>query len=510
MSEIRLKHKIEVSDSIKRIHQIFKNNGFKLYLVGGAVRDTLTNRRPKDFDLATDATPNKVKELLNEYQTIESGEQFAVVNVVTPDDTYEIVAFREDFGKGRRPDEVKFSTIEKDVRRRDLTMNALFYDLDTNEIVDLVGGIEDIKNGVVKTVGKAEDRFDEDKLRIIRALRFAARVGSDIDEDIKNAIKKDKSIISGDGKPLAQERIHDEFVKGIKQARSPKHFIELMKEHEILPWVFHNLNTDGNVVNSKIPSVSVASLLKDETNQNLIKILVGELKFTKIMTKQIVFLIDFLRNGSPDTAFKFKERVEGVRLDGSVISQFGTMNGMDKRFVKTFNKYQITTEGSDLAKQGFRGKELGVEKERLETEKFKQMMGISTISYSAVVLDDNSHNQLITLLHTMFQGLEEWEEYAHHMTITLGPLPLEQKNLIGQQIDLSVTHVGYTQHVIGVKVESPIDTTNKTPHITLAVNTRGGGKPKMTNDITSWDSLLTLGEKPFIVSGVVQEIPLEQ
>tara|TARA_R110002126_G_scaffold195241_1_gene343191 strand:+ start:355 stop:774 length:420 start_codon:yes stop_codon:yes gene_type:complete len=101
-SEVRVKSEIKIPKSIHRIHEIFKKEGFKLYLVGGAIRDTLTGRHPKDFDLATDATPNKVKKMLPMYPTIESGEQFAVVNVVTDDDTYEIATFREDISYGKK------------------------------------------------------------------------------------------------------------------------------------------------------------------------------------------------------------------------------------------------------------------------------------------------------------------------------------------------------------------------------------------------------------------------
>jgi tRNA nucleotidyltransferase/poly(A) polymerase len=497
--EIRVKMDIETPKSIDKIHNIFKENGFKLFLVGGAVRDTLMGRKPKDFDLATDAVPDKVKELLPMYQTIESGEQFAVVNVVTEDDTYEIATFREDIGKGRRPDEVKFSTIDKDVLRRDLTINALFYDLDTGEVVDLVGGIEDLENGVVRTVGNAEDRFDEDKLRIMRSMRFAARVGSDVDEGIDRAIKKDNSIISGDGKPLAQERIQDEFVKGIKQAKSTIHFIELLRKYDLMKWVFHDLKTDGETVNSKIPVIVIASILRNEPDtNNLEKKLVNRLKFTKSQGKQVKFLIDFFRNGEPNTAFEFKVRMDGVHLDSGTVSNFGRLMGMDTNFIKHFIKYQITTDGGELARQGFRGKELGKEKERIETEKFKEMMGKSTISYSGVILDSESTNKLVSLLGDF--DIEGWRVYAHHMTVNLGPIPHNKRGLIGQDFDLTVTDIGSNDNVIAVKVDTPLETSNKVPHITLAVSPNG--KPRMSNDITNWVSVT-----PFKVSGTLEEIP---
>jgi tRNA nucleotidyltransferase/poly(A) polymerase len=495
---VRVKKEIPVPKSIHRIHEIFNKNGFKLFLVGGAVRDTLMGRHPKDFDLATDATPDKIKELLPMYPTIESGEQFGVINVVTDDDTFELATFREDIGKGRRPDEVKFSTIDKDVLRRDLTINALFYDLDTNEIIDLVGGISDLENGIIKTVGEASERFDEDKLRILRALRFAARVGSDVDEGIDKAIKNDHTTISGDGKALAQERIQDEFVKGIKQAKSSKHFVEMVKKYGLFKWVFHDMDTSGEIINSRSPITVVASILRNETGE-IDKKLTGRLKFSKLQGKQIKFLVDFFRNGTPDTAYQHKVRIKTLGIDTSILHGFGKVMGMDMSFIKAFNKYEITVDGGELVKQGFKGKALGDEKERVETEKFKFHMGKSTINFSAIVLDDESHNRLITLLHEFFEDLEGWTKFAHHMTVNLGPLPMKLTGLRGQDFNITVTHIGHDKDVVAVKIDTSFDV-RQTPHITLATSPKG--RPEMSSRINNWVPVT-----PFIVKGILEEIP---
>jgi tRNA nucleotidyltransferase (CCA-adding enzyme) len=119
---IRVKQVITVPNSINKIHDIFKKHGFKLFLVGGSVRDTLMGRRPKDFDLSTDATPDKIKELLSMYSTIESGEQFGVVNVVTEDDTYEIATFREDVSYGDKD----LETFLRFLKNRDVDKYKLF------------------------------------------------------------------------------------------------------------------------------------------------------------------------------------------------------------------------------------------------------------------------------------------------------------------------------------------------------------------------------------------------
>ena len=167
LTEAKNSLKMNVPSDILDLHKLFKKNGKELFIVGGAVRDALLGKKPKDFDLATDAFPAEVIEIVTNagYTTTgEVGHQFGVVIVNVPSDPagVEVATFREDIGKGRRPDAVEYSTIDKDVLRRDLTINALLYDMGTEEVVDLVGGLEDIKNSKIRTVGVAADRFAED------------------------------------------------------------------------------------------------------------------------------------------------------------------------------------------------------------------------------------------------------------------------------------------------------------------------------------------------------------
>lgn len=178
--EDRIKTDIPVPEDIKKIKDIFVKNGHKLFVVGGAVRDALLGKTPKDWDLATDAVPDKVEAMMKGagLRTLPTGKAFGVINVFTDDDEFEIATFRGDgeYTDNRRPDSVTFTDIETDAKRRDLTCNALYYDIDTNEVVDLVGGVEDIKNGVVRTVGNPADRFKEDPIRIMRFIRFLSKI----------------------------------------------------------------------------------------------------------------------------------------------------------------------------------------------------------------------------------------------------------------------------------------------------------------------------------------------
>jgi tRNA nucleotidyltransferase/poly(A) polymerase len=176
-TEQRIKFDLVIPEDIKLIQSVFKENGFKLFVVGGAVRDALLGIEPKDFDLATDAVPDKVEEMMKAagLNTIGTGKAFGVINVFTSDGEYEIATFREDTTKGRNPEVKLGATIESDAARRDLRINALYYDLDTNEIIDLVGGVDDLKNGEINMVGNAQERFEEDPLRILRFFRFFSR-----------------------------------------------------------------------------------------------------------------------------------------------------------------------------------------------------------------------------------------------------------------------------------------------------------------------------------------------
>lgn len=508
---IRKELKMELPNSILRMNRIFKENGHELYVVGGAVRDLLVGNEPKDFDLATDATPDKVKSMLRMYRTIDMGEQFAIVNVVTEDGQYEIATFRKDIGKGRRPDSVEFTSIDQDVLRRDLTINALFYDIDKGEVVDLVGGIGDLEKNVVRTVGSASERFDEDKLRILRAFRFAARVGSELDEDIKNAIKIDKTPVSGNGLSLSQERIRDEFLKGIKQAQSVGYFTQLITNYNLWDWIFGRLVvTTEPLIETKDPIVLIAFLLRSNDSTLVERMLVNNLKYTTEEAREIAFLIKFYQSVS-GSHYKLRERFDTIKMKDNTLKLFGQFMELSNKLIDSFLRYRITTSGDELMKLGFKGKEIGMEKDRIEKEKFQKIISKSKrkVAYSGIALTNKSKTEMMNYIFNnaltpeLKKGLKkgDWEVLGHHMTINMGPLKEEYRPLLGQSFDLLVTHVGHTDKVLAVKVETQFTTKNKDPHITIAVNRKEGGKPVMANEIKSWVPVF-----PFEVEGKLEEI----
>lgn len=193
----------------KEILRILNENGYEAYLVGGAVRDILLGGTPSDIDITTNATPEEVMKLFP--KVYPTGIKFGTVTVKMGKEEYEITTYRVD-GKyldGRRPNTVYFGkTIKDDLSRRDFTVNAMAMDAD-GKIIDMFGGQDDIKRGIIRAVGNPSERFSEDALRILRAFRFSARYGFDIEAETFKAIKETKEGL----KLISSERIRNEICK---------------------------------------------------------------------------------------------------------------------------------------------------------------------------------------------------------------------------------------------------------------------------------------------------------
>jgi poly(A) polymerase len=218
------------------IVQTLRQHGFQAYLVGGCVRDLLLQLEPKDYDVVTDATPEQVMRIFPE--TYAVGVQFGVVLVPVPDaaevsaevppkvQAVEVASFRSDIGysDGRHPDEVRFShDPREDVARRDFTINGMLLDPVTGDVLDFVGGRDDLKAGIVRTIGDPEQRFAEDKLRMLRAIRFAARFEYDIEPATFVAIRKLASQID----VVSRERVRDELTRMLTEGHARRAFLLL-------------------------------------------------------------------------------------------------------------------------------------------------------------------------------------------------------------------------------------------------------------------------------------------
>jgi poly(A) polymerase len=183
--------------------------GYVAYFAGGCVRDMVRGVEPHDYDIATTATPDEVQKLFS--RTVPVGAQFGVVLVLEDGHQFEVATFRNDdaYVDGRRPTSVRYGSPEDDAQRRDFTINGLFFDPITNEIIDLVGGKLDIERKLVRTIGEPRQRFGEDKLRLLRAVRFAANLGFEIEEETFDALKE----MAAQVQVVSAERIRDELIK---------------------------------------------------------------------------------------------------------------------------------------------------------------------------------------------------------------------------------------------------------------------------------------------------------
>ena len=191
------------------IIKTLKKHNFNSFICGGAVRDIILGFEPKDIDIATSATPDQVESLFK--KTIPVGKQFGIIVVLMDGEEFEVASFRNDgnYTDGRRPDSIVFSTPKEDASRRDLTINGLFFNPLTNEVIDFVDGKADIEAKKIRFIGNAEERIEEDRLRIVRAVRFTARLGFEMDDDTFKAIKKNAHRIHD----VSVERIKDELDK---------------------------------------------------------------------------------------------------------------------------------------------------------------------------------------------------------------------------------------------------------------------------------------------------------
>jgi len=218
------------------ICRTLRGAGHQAYLVGGCVRDILLGREPADYDVATDATPDRVQQLFP--HSLSVGAQFGVI-IVTDDSQaaeapqVEVATFRSDLGysDGRHPDRVVYATTpQEDVKRRDFTINALLLDPQTQQVLDFVGGRDDIQAGTIRAIGRPGDRFREDKLRMARAVRFAARFGYAIEPATFAAIVE----LAHEIGQVSAERLRDELTKMLTEGAARRAF-ELLDLTQLLP-----------------------------------------------------------------------------------------------------------------------------------------------------------------------------------------------------------------------------------------------------------------------------------
>ncbi len=384
---------MDLPKEIYKLNDAIKNSGHKLYVVGGAVRDFLEKKTPKDYDVATEANPEEVVKALNDagIDNFPKGEAFGVVSAIINGEEFEIATFRsEEYdGSGRRPASVNYATIEQDAKRRDLTINALYYDIEDKKILDFHGGIDDIRRGKIKTVGNPEERFYEDRLRVMRAIRFKNVMGGDLDEETKRAILKFKDMLG-----VSNERIRDEFYSGLKKSKEPKVFLQDLYEFGIMERMFPKLNINPKFFNSHNPLLVISYILKNNDSNDVFQKL-NDMKYHNDEKRAIKFLIDFINlfadfNKSESylvdrnlffKSLSAKENLKNLISESDLIN-WGKLNNINPILSKNFYDFEklkiselpeIQTK-IELGEVPSQGKQLGEEIDNANFERFLSLI----------------------------------------------------------------------------------------------------------------------------------------
>ena len=543
-SPVRQPFDIPIPKDLQDIHSRMKYAGRELYLVGGAVRDALMGKSPKDYDVATNASPEEVIKILQKDTKLKldlTGKSFGVVRVKTQAGSeYEIATFREDIGKGKGTS-VKFSTIENDVQRRDLTINALFYDMDSGEVVDYVGGLEDIENGIIRAVGDPGLRFDEDRVRILRAVRFAGRMGSSLDSATKQAILEDNALIDTEtGAPIPGDRITEEFIKGIKSAQDVSHFLSLVQELKLFDQILPGLDVELSEFGSQDHIAQIAALLKNNPPDLVVPAL-QRMRYSNNDAKTISFLLRLI-NLNRETAAKLKKDFKRLNLDPDHLENFAEITGTPSeakvRGFLEFTAAPLARDPKELIAQGLEGPEIGLAMAKAEAEAYLEFMGevrkyvrillhetneygwsvsskknmlldkegmeqedkdnqeeylksmalmeislgqdlANSIAYTALVLDPASHQKLAAF------APSGWKLYAHHMTI-INPANHKQRlpsHWLGEELCIKIIGIAQSAQVVTALVDLggvPLPMKGPAyPHVTIA--TLPPSKPSMSN-----------------------------
>lgn len=351
-----------IPSEVRLVKRIFTEHNFQLFLVGGCVRDLLLKKSPKDWDLATDATPSQVMEVLKDFHIIPVGEAFGVVRVIVDGSEFEVATFRKDVGVGRRPSSVEFASMEADVHRRDFTINAMFLDIADGQVHDLVDGLADLEWRKLRTVGRPTERFSEDPLRKLRAVRFSTRLEFDMDFKLFDAIRTNPALTG-----VSPERIHDEFMKCMAGAKSQFELLKLLTATNLLPEIFPNLIVEDHcsMFSNKHPLMMLAWWLR-KNDISTLQTELNKLCFTNEEIAHIKFAVELFQGRV--NPFRMKRMQLAHNISNEFVADAAAFEtNLD---CLKFVRWNLSVKGEDLMSQGFTGRAIGDEIERLENINF--------------------------------------------------------------------------------------------------------------------------------------------
>ncbi|WP_343343460.1 CCA tRNA nucleotidyltransferase [Terrisporobacter petrolearius] len=371
----------KVKYTIDKIHE----NNFEAYIVGGCVRDAILGIKPNDYDITTNATPKTIKNIFRDFKCLETGIEHGTISVVIDEEIYEITTYRieGEYKDHRRPENVDFTNkLDEDLKRRDFTINAMAYN-ENEGLVDLFGGKRDIENKIIKTVGNPHDRFNEDGLRMIRAIRFSSKLDFQIEKDTLLAIYNNATII----KNISLERITDEFNKVILSSK-PENIIYLFKT-KLLNNLHISSEEDENKIEKlykkigilkKIDKVLVKRLVVlDYIIENLnidCKMFCKELVYSKKTNKEHDIILELIKKTDINNLDKIKIKKILNQIDRKLFEDYLDINRVIcedeenyEKIIDILNEIEENKEcytiknlkvnGTDIMAQGYENKAVG-------------------------------------------------------------------------------------------------------------------------------------------------------
>jgi len=349
---------VTVDNNTEYIISSLESAGFSAYAVGGCVRDKLLGREVNDFDITTSALPHETKEVFKNFTVIETGIKHGTITVIIDRKPYEITTFRVESGYEdcRHPDKVSFvRDVESDLARRDFTVNAIAFS-PRKGIIDPFGGIEDLHSGIIRAVGDPYIRFSEDALRILRALRFSATLGFDIEPDTSKAILSLAPNLS----KVSSERIYEE----LKKLVCGKNAVSVLQNyHSVLETILP--------INGEIEKVSIlpedcpmrfACLFGDSVDEalgilkadNHTKSIAKLLAFSSPIPDDIVLLKKYISKHGGDNSLLISKYRNALYSEDSFNQIESVLNSGDCLFLN-----DLEVNGKDLMDVGIKGKDIG-------------------------------------------------------------------------------------------------------------------------------------------------------
>lgn len=350
---------IKIPEYVRKVINTLNENGFEAFVVGGAVRDAMRGEIPDDWDVTTNALAHQTKQCFDRH--FDTGIKHGTITVLSEGKAVEVTTYRIDgqYKDNRRPEKVDFTTdVKEDLKRRDFTINAMAYN-ERCGLVDLYGGAEDLKNKVIRCVGDADTRFNEDALRIMRAIRFASRLGFKIEKNTFEAIKRNKHLLSN----ISVERIQSEILKTLETEDDLHLLFESGVAEVILPEV-NFLDINLNVPCDR--ELKLGALLYKVTDACDI---FNRMKFDNCTKNNVLKIIECSRKNIEKTDYAVKKLLNAygeniVEKTLILLEAYGTDVAQLKEIL-----YRVKTEpycikhlavtGDDIINLGVKGREIG-------------------------------------------------------------------------------------------------------------------------------------------------------